>query len=401
MTAWGRLRPLLHKKFLIPAAVAVLALAFFLPLRSEDPVPAEPPPLAVRVAIVGEQLRPAQLSVGGLVEPARRGVAAARVAARVLTVAVRPGESVTAGQVLLRLDDSEVRASTVAAQAQLVQAQEAHAAARRNMERMQRLLAEELVAAVQVEEAERLESQAVAAVTAARAQLTQARAVLDETLVRAPFAGTVTAVLVEEGDMAPPGHPLAVVEDRSRLQIVAPLGEAMAGPLAAGSRVDVVVPGGRVVSGSVTAILPGQPGQPGVRAEIEIEPFVGLEPGMTVTVRIPVEATDATASPTVPREALHRRGQLEGVYIVSSAAHPDAASASPPHTAVAGEPPSRAQTQPRAYLRWIVTEAHAVDGSVAPVLTGVAVGDTVVVGPETAELWNGRAVRIVGVQEGS
>ncbi|MBK6581114.1 MAG: HlyD family efflux transporter periplasmic adaptor subunit [Sandaracinaceae bacterium] len=46
--------------------------------------------------------------------------------------------------------------------------------------------------------------------------------------VEAPFAGVVVRRLVEVGDLVGPGQPVAVIEDDSRLRVVAPIGADLA-----------------------------------------------------------------------------------------------------------------------------------------------------------------------------
>lgn len=366
----GWLRVLLLVGVLV-TAVFFLAIEF-----PTDPEVEEPPELTVRVLLVGEDEARERISVGGITQPLRRSMPAPRIGARVMEMAVEEGESVSAGQLLVRLDDRDVSAGAAAARQQVERAEQALVEAERNLQRMSRLLQEELVARVRLEEAELRQADTRAALRNAEARLREAETALEDVRVEAPFAGVVTSLLVEAGDLAAPGRPVAVVEDRSRLRVLAGVGQAGV-ELPPGTLATVELPGRRgTVEGRVDAVLPGEAGAPGSRMWIEIPTVPGLSPGVSVRVRIPVPDAAVQRWAVVPEEALIRRGQLEGVFLV-------------PEEALEEELPVRT----RVLLRWIVTAPGEEPGQ-RRVLSGIGPGAVVVVGPQVRELWSGRPVTV-------
>ena len=55
-------------------------------------------------------------------------------------------------------------------------------------------------------------------VAGAKAEVARARAMLDESKIKAPFAGVIIRKNIETGDVTSPGEPLLVLEDHSTLK---------------------------------------------------------------------------------------------------------------------------------------------------------------------------------------
>jgi len=141
------------------------------------------------------------------------------------------------------------------------------------------------------------------AVAAAEAQVVQAQAALDaakaalsKATLTAPFAGTVGAVYVHEGEMVTPGQPIITLGDLSTLRVeTTDLDEIDVARVAVGQRVTVTFDAlpERVLTGHVTRISPmAEPGAGGVNYTVivvldEIDPAIRW--GMTAFVDIVVE----------------------------------------------------------------------------------------------------------------
>jgi len=106
----------------ILAVVLLSALGYWAYLTYLAPLPAAPtPPPAVDAG----PLTPDVVSAEGSLQPARSAALAFRLSARVVEVLVAEGESVAPGQVLLRLDSTDLDAAVAQARALLAQAQAA------------------------------------------------------------------------------------------------------------------------------------------------------------------------------------------------------------------------------------------------------------------------------------
>jgi HlyD family secretion protein len=207
----------------------------------------------------------------GRVETPLRVSIGSQITGTVAAIPVQEGQSVTAHQLLIALEDSEAKASVAAAQAAVVQAEarlkqirdvalpaaeqalrraQANLAnARRQYERMMELEARKLVSQQQVDDAdmnrEVAESEvrtaqlqvetnrptgsdyavASTALEQARANLTAEQAKLRYTLIEAPIDGTLIARDVERGDVVQPGKTLMVLSPAGQTQLVVQIDE--------------------------------------------------------------------------------------------------------------------------------------------------------------------------------
>lgn len=185
-------------------------------------------------------------SRAGTVESRLRAKMSPAIAGLVTAIPVKKGQQVKKGRTLLRLDDDEARAQVNLA-ARSVDAAEAAAneaclradQAARERTRSEGLAKQDLLSADALEKAQTTAETAAAACTAAResakqahASLDAARAVLDKTVMKAPFDGVVLDVTTEVGEWispAPPGvfiPPVLDVIDPAALYVSAPIDEA-------------------------------------------------------------------------------------------------------------------------------------------------------------------------------
>lgn len=184
----------------------------------------------------------------GRVEPWQRAEVASRITASVSEVPMREGEKTAKGQVLLRLDDSEIGQAVQNAAARLENARRQADSVRarvatleetvryweREYERDRLLAAEGAIAKAEADAgADRLNRERgelaaareslLAAESLARAQkqqLEEVRTRLGYTILRAPFDGVVARRRADPGDMASPGRSLLTLEDHSRMKIL-------------------------------------------------------------------------------------------------------------------------------------------------------------------------------------
>jgi RND family efflux transporter MFP subunit len=235
----------------------------------------------------------AQLTASGYVVAQRRAAVASKATGRLLELRVREGSVVRAGELIARLDASDVRASIVAAQAgqrqaeaavrqaeaTLRQAQIEQANAAAELKRSEALLAQGFVspqaldtARTRAEGAQAAVVSAQAGIVTAQAAVTQAAAQVgvqkvnaDFTEIRAPFDGVVLVKNANVGDIITPfssaaGTQGAVVTmaDMSTLEVEADVSESNLAKAAIGKPVEITLdalPDTRF-RGSVVGIVP-------------------------------------------------------------------------------------------------------------------------------------------------
>ena len=197
----------------------------------------------VRTAVVTSVTAPDRIEAGGLVAARTTTAIASRVLAPVTSVLVRPGDRVRAGQPLVRLDVSAMRADSAqrdaaaaaaaggvrAATADRTSAEAARTLAQATYDRVAALEARGSATRQELDEATSALAAAKARVEAATARVaeaTSAAASADAAGhsariaaaygdIAAPFAGLVTEKLVDPGTLAAPGVPLLRLEDTS------------------------------------------------------------------------------------------------------------------------------------------------------------------------------------------
>jgi membrane fusion protein (multidrug efflux system) len=260
-----------------------------------------PPPV---VTVVEVRTDPVTRSIEGVadVAAAEAVVLTAKFAGRVAEVLFREGERVARGQPLVRLD-AEQEAAEVAVL-------RAGADELRGQIERRAVLAEE--GALPRGEVEDLRRQ----LRAAEARTQSARAVLQDTVVRAPFAGTVGLRDLSPGALVQPGDEIATLDniDSVRLRFTVP--ERDIGRLRIGSAVEARSPAfpDRVFRGRLASFDSRlDPEQRTLAVEARLpNPDRLLRPGMLANIRIDAE-TNADAM-VVPAQAVQARGDTQFVY---------------------------------------------------------------------------------------
>ncbi len=260
--------------------------------------PVDPPGTGVPVTTLVttlDSLSETLVLTGRLVPvPGGGATLAAPTDAVVQSIAVRVGDPVRAGDLLLQLDTPELRtaAATLTAQARTADL---------DLTRQRDLYAEGITARRQLEEREGAAASARAAAEAATELLGRARVV-------SPLAGGVQRVLVQVGERVAAGQPLVEVIDRRTLDLRAgatpqALTQVAIGQAASvrGEGVDDPVPG------RVAAIAPGIDTLSGLGEVVVRIPAAGaLRPGSggtaTVQVRLLRDAVVLPDSALVPAE---------------------------------------------------------------------------------------------------
>ena len=165
-----------------------------------------------------ESVRSSALDASGYVVARRQATVSAKITGRVVEVLIEEGQEVAADEVVARLDDTNARARHAQASAQLAQqratlegASVAFANAEPTFARSREQLDRAVISAQEFDSAKATYDAVRTSVDVARrgvevaeATLALAQRELDDTVVRAPFAGIVTVKAAQEGEMVSP-----------------------------------------------------------------------------------------------------------------------------------------------------------------------------------------------------
>jgi RND family efflux transporter MFP subunit len=283
-----------------------LALLAVLCACSREPAPPTPPSLPakeLRVVKADRSLGPVLTEVVGTVRSLHDAAIAALVSGAVSEVRVGLGSSVRAGEILVRISAHEV-------DARLEQTRAVLAIAKRDRDRAVSLEAQGAITTAQFEAA-------TSEWSVARARDAEASAVADRTVLRAPFAGVITAKLVNVGETALPGRPLLTLESRAATRFEAQVPEAVSAELAAGQPLLVRIEGlDRDLEGHIAEVQPASDDATRARlVKIDLPRTPGLRSGQFGRVLL---ETGRAVTVTVPSAAVVRHGQLEAVFVVDA-----------------------------------------------------------------------------------
>lgn len=300
-----------------------------------------------------------EVSVDAVVEAVRQATLSTQVPGAVVSLLVKAGDRVRAGQELARIDARVAQQQVVGSTAQLEAAQAQLKVATRELERQQQLFQKQYISQGALDRSQAQWEAAQAQVQAMQAQTRMSQAQTGFFTVQAPFAGVVSDVPVTLGDMAMPGRPLVVMHDPSGLRIAANVAQALMpmSPSATTSvRYEVVGHGPAQFSTQVQWLPTVDAATHTVQLRVPLPAqHSGLAPGMFARVWLPAPASEgaSTSRVQVPQRAVVRRAEMTGVYVLD------------------------AQNKPR--LRQV--RVGATLGDQIEILTGVTAGDKVVLDP--------------------
>jgi RND family efflux transporter MFP subunit len=317
----------------------------------DEPAHYEPKTVAADLATVERTTVPRLVTATGALEAQNAVEVSTRLMGQVREVLVRSGERVEAGQILVRIDDTDMAARKRQAEAAIAEAQAVLDNAETTQARFERLYAENSVSKSQLDDVRTARDRAFASLTLAEANLAEVEVQLGYLNIASPTAGAVTQRLVDPGDMASPGQPLVTLEQNNIMKVRAGISERDIDLVDVGGDVRVTVTSldGAIFDVPVARVLPAA--NPMSRT-FDLEAYLPnddgrLRSGMFARVEVSVGTREAIL---VPADALHTRGQLTGVWIVNEAGV--------------------------AHLRWI--RVGRIHDGMAEVISGLHGGETIV-----------------------
>ncbi|HVT29230.1 MAG TPA: efflux RND transporter periplasmic adaptor subunit [Lacipirellulaceae bacterium] len=279
------------------------------PITAESSVPSD------ATAEVGVVRRPRFETAVGSVEPVHEAAVASKLLARVVEVKVRAGQAVTEDDVLVRLDDAELRTRLNQAESAVRSAESRHDRAKADYARAETLVAARVVTRAEFDQITDELKTSEAELQRAQQAADEARVLLGYATIHSPLTGVVIDKRVEAGDTVSPGQVLVTLYEPNRMQLVATVRESLAEHLKVGdeirARLDAL---GHECSATVREIVP--------QAETASRSFTvkvtgpcppGVYSGMFGRIFIPLSEEEVLI---VPRDAVSHVGQLSLVDVV-------------------------------------------------------------------------------------
>jgi RND family efflux transporter MFP subunit len=341
----------------------------------------------VRATAVTVQTGPAAgpgavLNASGYVTARRRATVSSKVTGKVVDVFVEEGKAVRKGQVLARLDDSQLRAALEVDRAQLAAAEGAAAEdearlreAELTLARMQKLVTEKVVGPAELDAAVATAASLKARIALARQRVEVAKSEiraretdLADMVVRAPFDGVAISKDAQPGEMISPVSAgggftrtgICTIVDMSSLEIEVDVSESYINRVRPGQPVEAVLdayPDWRIPAHVITSVPSADRQKATVRVRIAFEaldPRILPDMGVKVTFFNEREPDVADAAPRarilVPKSAVRGSDGQQIVFVVRE---------------------DRAER--------VAVKVGSEDGDLVEIVTGLSPGDRVVV----------------------
>jgi RND family efflux transporter MFP subunit len=295
----------------------------------------------------------AVLNASGYVTARRRATVSSKVTGKVIAVYIEEGKEVRKGEVLARLDDSQLRASLNVGRAQLEAARRAAAEdqarlreAELTLERRRQLLKEGVIGRAELDEAEAEVASLKARIAMAQQQVevaeSQVKAIetdLNDMVVRAPFDGVAISKDAQPGEMISPVSAgggftrtgIGTIVDMTSLEIEVDVSESYINRVRPGQPVEAVLdayPDWRIPAHVITTVPSADRQKATVRVRIgfegggagkKLDPRILPDMGVKVSFlneRAPQTEQAPRARLLVPKTAVRSDNGTDVVFVV-------------------------------------------------------------------------------------
>ncbi len=283
------------------------------------------------------------LNASGYVTARRAATVSSKVTGKVVEVLTEEGKRVEAGQILARLDSSNVEASLHLAEAQLESARSALeetkpnlAFAQQELRRFTDLAATKVVSDSDLRKIEaeakallaRLARQ-TAEVAVAQSQVAEWKQQLEDTIIRAPFAGVVTAKNAQPGEMISTMSAggftrtgICTIVDMSSLEIEVDVNENFINRVQPGAPVQATLnayPDWQIPAKDIAIIPTADRQKATVKVRIgfdQLDPRILPDMGVKVAFQSGGERASGGVAVAVPKSAIQQAGGRDVVWIV-------------------------------------------------------------------------------------
>jgi membrane fusion protein, multidrug efflux system len=289
----------------------------FSPKVSVNAASAQAETSAIEGQVVTVQLvrLPLSESAIGTIRAVHETTIGSKLLARVVEVNLKAGQKVKAGDILVRLDDTDLRAKLQQAKATVASAEAAHSQAALEENRYGALVKSHAVSQQEYDKTLTALRSTEADLQRARETVNEVQAALDWATVRSPIDGTVIDKKVDTGDMVTPGQMLVTLFDPKRMQLVASVRESLTHKLQVGQSIGVRIDGlNKQCSGTVSEIVPeAQSSSRAFQVKVTGPCPTGIYSGMFGRILIPLEEEQVMV---ISRQAVRTVGQLELVQAI-------------------------------------------------------------------------------------
>ena len=239
------------------------------------------------------------LEVSGGLKAVDSAVVKARVAAELRQLRVREGDTVRAGELIGRLDDTEFGWRLRQAEDQAAAARAQLDIAERTLANNQALVEQGFISKNALDTSAMNKASAQATLRAAQAAAEIARKALRDTEIRAPLAGLVSQRFAQAGERVAVDGRIVEIVDLSRIELEAAVAPEDVLALRVGQTARLTIDGSaETVAARVVRINPGtQAGTRAVMAYLALDPLPGLRQGLFARGQVELQRAPALVVP--------------------------------------------------------------------------------------------------------
>lgn len=248
------------------------------------------------------------------VEATQATLISSRLIARIMAVKVRAGDSVNRGDLLLQLENSDIKAQVQQNQARIRASSARLKEAKQNLVRVEELQAGGVMSVSDLDKAQANHETLIAELAEANQALEEARTALSYTEIVAPFGGRVVDRFAEPGDTAQPGIKLLALYNPLSLRVEAHVREYLALKLEVGQLLQVEIPSlQKVVDAVIQERVPAaDPGSRSFLVKAGVAFDKNMLPGMYARLLVPAGVEKQLL---IPADRVVHVGQMDLVWV--------------------------------------------------------------------------------------
>lgn len=258
---------------------------------------------------------PMKAVVPGSVVSDQKAQISSRLIGYIKDLDVKVGQHVKRGEILFRIDSSDIKSQINQARSAYQQAKAALEDAKLDYDRFTKLYKEDSVSKQQFDKIKLQYSVAQENLSAAKSGLDQARSQLNYANVKAPFDGVIVAKMAEAGSLASPGQPLVVVENLKSLSVQTEVAESLFAVLRPGDEATVKIDSVQepLVGTIYTLVGAANPKTRTHTVKLSLPNITNVNSGTFARVSF---KRGERQTILVPKSAVVDRAGIEGVFVV-------------------------------------------------------------------------------------
>jgi RND family efflux transporter MFP subunit len=261
---------------------------------------------------IDEQDVPVIYSTVGTIGSRNEIEISSRIMAKITNITCREGDSIKKGDILVSLDESDLKAALAKAKERLKEAQANLELQDKEFARSKILFEKNTIPKKSLDQAESAHQTASAILAASKEQIKEAEAALSYASIASPIDGIISKRYLDPGDLALPGTKIVELFDNSRLMFYVPISESLILKVKLGDKMQLKVDAvGKTYEGEVKEISRAiDPDTRTFLVKICLGHVPDLLPGMFGTLHLQIGTEKVML---IPKKVIQRNGQLEYV----------------------------------------------------------------------------------------